>query len=429
MSGASGSISNLSLNRRFRVCLCLIALPLIAGCGSKAGPVEEGGRGAVQPGIEVLLEGARATLGGKRVGLLTHAAGIDRNLRSSVDLLRENSAVALAALFSPEHGIRGSAAAGEQVSGGRDPISGILIHSLYGKTKKPTPEMLAGIDVLVIDLQDIGSRSYTYISTLYYALEAAAGSKKRVVVCDRPNPMGGMVVDGPVLEPSFRSFIGVAPIPVVHGMTIGELAMLFNAEFKLGCDLSVISMRGWNRGMVFRETGLYWVAPSPHIPTAETALYYPIKGLIGEMGTISEGVGTPMPFHLVGAPWMDGRKLAAELPTLHGVVFRPLTVKPFYFRNAGEEVHGVQIYVTDPMGYRPVETSIHLLSAVRRLWPEKLEWHPQGHIEQLKNVDSAWGTDRIRLMITAGRPAEEIIGSYEPELKKFRAMRKKYLIY
>lgn len=375
------------------------------------------------------METSKLTLGDKRVGLLTHAAGIDRKLRSSVDLLRENRDIHLTALFSPEHGIRGSAAAGEQVAGGRDPLSGLPINSLYGKTKRPTDDMLKDIDVLVIDLQDIGSRSYTYISTLYYAMEAAAANGKEVVVCDRPNPMGGEVIDGPVLEPAFKSFIGVAPIPVVHGMTIGELAWMFNEEFKIGCNLHIVSMKGWKRFMLFRETGLYWVGPSPHIPTPETPLFYPITGLIGEMGTISEGVGTPMPFHLVGATWMDGRKLLAALPALPGVAFRPLTVKPFYFRNVGEEVHGVQIYVTDHRHYRPVATSVYLLSKIRSIWPEHFRWHPDGKPEQLKNVDSAWGTDRIRRMIGEGKPPEQIVASYQADLKNFAKIRKKYLLY
>lgn len=399
----------------------------ITACGRPA-PVGERSA-AVTPGIEVLLENPHLALGDRRVGLLTHAAAISRDIKSSVDLVQAHKEVRLTALFSPEHGIRGSAAAGEGVSGGRDPVSGLPVHSLYGKTKKPTPEMLSDIDVLVVDLQDIGSRSYTYISTLYYAMESAAENKKKIVVCDRPNPMGGTVVDGPVLDLAFRSFIGVAEIPVVHGMTIGELAWLFNQEFKIGCDLTVIPMRGWKRLMFFRETGLYWAPPSPHIPTPENALLYPITGLIGEMGTISEGVGTPMPFHLVGAPWMDGRLLAESLPKLRGVAFRPLTVKPFYFRNAGQEVHGVQIYVTDSRRYRPVETSIHILTQIRKLWPREFRWHPPDHPEQLKNVDAAWGTDRIRKWIDEGRPADEIVKSYQDDLRKFRAVRNKYLLY
>ncbi len=376
-----------------------------------------------------MLESPQAALGGKRVGLLTHAAGITRDLRSTVDVFRANPDIHLVALYSPEHGIRGSEAAGQKVEGGRDPITELPLYSLYGKTKKPTPEMLADIDVLVVDLQDIGSRSYTYISTLYYAMEAAAENHKQVVVCDRPNPMGGIVVDGPVLDPAFKSFIGVAPIPVVHGMTIGELAWFFNKEFKIGCDLKVIPMRGWRRSMVFRETGLFWVPPSPHIPTPETVLLYPVAGLIGEMGTLSEGVGTPMPFSLVGATWMDGRALAAALPKIPGVAFRPLTVKPFYFRNVGEEVHGVQIYVTDPRHFRPVETSIHLLVQIHKLWPQNFQWCPPNQPDILKNVDAAWGTDRIRKMIDEGRPADEIIASYQTDLKNFRRTRETYKMY
>jgi len=383
----------------------------------------------VQLGIEVLLENPKLVLQDQRVGLLTHAAGVDKDLRASVDLMANHADVRLRALFSPEHGIRGSAAAGEKITGETEPVTGLPVRSLYGKTKKPTPEMLADVDVLVIDLQDIGSRSYTYISTLYYTMQAAAENGKRVIVCDRPNPMGGRTVDGPILEPAFRSFIGVAPIPVVHGMTIGELAWYFNQEQNIACNLTVIPMRGWKRTMLFPATGLYWVPTSPHIPTPESALLYPITGLIGEMGTLSEGVGTPMPFHLVGAPWMDGRKLRDALPSLPGVAFRPLTVKPFYFRYAGEEVHGVQIFVHDPLRYRPVHTAIHLLCQIRALWPDQLKWHPADRPDQLQNVDSAWGNDRIRRMIADGRPAEEVISTYQDDLKQFLNRRKKYLMY
>lgn len=380
-------------------------------------------------GIEVLANDPKPFLKDGRVGLVTHAAAIDQSLRSSVDILFADKSVKLTALFSPEHGIRGSASAGEKVEGGRDPVTSLPVRSLYGKTKKPTAEMLADVDVIVVDLQDIGSRSYTYISTLYYVMEAAAENKRRVVVCDRPNPTGGAVIDGPILEPAFKSFIGIAPIPVVHGMTIGELAEFFNRELGIGCDLQVVTMRGWRHGMPFRMTGLFWAPPSPHIPTDETALYYPITGLIGEMGTLSEGVGTPMPFRLLGAPWMDGRQLAQSLPPVPGIAFRPITVKPYYFRFIGEEVHGVQLYVTDPQTYRPVEAAVHLLCQIRRLWPAHLRWHPEGNPDQRKNVDSAWGTDRIRTMIDAGEPAEKIIATWQPALQEFRTIRARHLLY
>ena len=402
----------------------LAALTACAPSSQKAEP-----RAAVELGVEVLLENPSFTLGNKRVGLLTHAAGIDSRLRSSVDRFFETKSIRLVALFSPEHGIRGSAAAGEKVSGGVDTITGLPLRSLYGQTKKPTPDMLADVDVIVVDLQDIGSRSYTYISTLYYLMEAAAENKKQVVVCDRPNPLGGMVIDGPVLDPAFKSFIGVAPIPVVHGMTIGELAWMFNDEFGIHCDLKVIPMRGWKRSMTFRQTGLFWVPPSPHIPTPETVFFYPITGLIGEMGTMSEGVGTPMPFQILGAPWMDGRKLSAAIPPLRGVAFRPITVKPFYFRFTGEDVNGVQIYVTEPLRYRPVETAIQLLCAVRDLWPDKLAWNPPGQPDVLKNVDSAWGTDSVRTQIAQGRGAEDIIKSYQAGLRDFSKRRVHYVMY
>jgi uncharacterized protein YbbC (DUF1343 family) len=289
--------------------------------------------------------------------------------------------------------------------------------------------MFSDIDVIIIDIQDIGSRTYTYISTLYYCLQTAAENGKTVIVLDRPNPMGGEVIDGPVLEPKFQSFIGIAEIPVVHGMTIGEIAKYFNKEEKINAKLFVIPMKGWKRSMNFSQTKLPWVSPSPHIPTAATSLLYPVTGLIGEAGNICEGVGTPMPFHILGAPWMDGSKYKQALPNMPGIIFRPVTVKPYYFKYKDTEVHGVQIHVTDHQIYKPVEAALHLLTTAHKLWPEKFEWMTTAKKWKLKASDRAWGTDEIRKQIIKSVPPEQIIAKWQPKIEDFKAKRKNYLIY
>lgn len=412
--------------RGLTVAATLLAALIASGCGRTVEPVKPE---RVRTGLEVLISERAGAYKGQRAGLLTHPAGVDFDLRSSIDLLRAQPDIRLVALFSPEHGIRGVEAAGEKVDGGVDSVSGLPVRSLYGKTRKPTRDMLADIDVLFVDLQDIGSRSYTYISTLYHVMEAAAEYGKKVVVLDRPNPLGGEIIDGPVLDPAVKSFIGIAPIPVVHGMTIGELALLFDEEFGIHCGVEVVPMKGWRRGMRFRETGLPWVPTSPHIPTEETPLYYPVTGMLGEMGTLYNGVGMPQPFRHAGAPWMDGQKFISALPPLPGVKFRPLTVKPFYFTFQGQTVHGAEILIHDPKQYRPVEAALHILWTIHHLWPADFRWHPVDKPELLRMVDSAWGTADVRKMIDSGAPAEAIIASWQPGLNKFKRQREKYLIY
>ncbi|MEW5691725.1 MAG: DUF1343 domain-containing protein [Candidatus Hydrogenedentota bacterium] len=384
----------------------------------------------VLPGIEVFLSEKKyySVVKDAKLGLLTNATGVDRQLQSTIDLLRNRSDFKLIALFSPEHGIRGSLLAGTKIDSSIDSQTGLPVYSLYGKTKSPTSDMLKNIDYLIIDLQDIGSRSYTYISTMYLAMESCAKNNKGVIVLDRPNPIGGITLDGPVLEPEFKSFIGIAEIPVVHGMTIAELALYFNKECNINANLLVVPMLNWKRKMIFRDTKLPWVPPSPHIPTPESCFLYPVTGLIGEMKTLSEGVGTPMPFHLVGAPWIDGYTLTNSLPKLPGVMFRPLTVKPFYFRFVGESVNGVQIYVK-PNEYKPVQTALYLLYHIKKLWPDKFQWAPEGDTLTLLQVDRAWGTDMVRKSINEGIKPEKIIESWQSKLTAFQKKRKKYLLY
>ena len=384
-------------------------------------------RVAVKPGIEVLLEHKIGLVRGKRVGLITNPTGVNSALVSTVDLLYRHPDVELAALFAPEHGVRGDFHAGETVGQNTDIKTGIPVFSLYGKNKKPTPEMLHGIDILIYDIQDTGTRGYTYIYTMAYAMEAARENNIPFFVLDRPNPLGGNRVEGNVLEPDFSSFIGLYPIAQVYGMTVGELARFFNQEFRLDCQLTVIPMMNWRREMTFAETGLPWVPTSPHIPHAETVLFSAATGCIGELNTVSIGVGYPAPFELFGAPWIDADKLAHELNhrNLPGVFFRPIHFRPYYLHFKGEICSGVQIHIRDQAQFSPAKVQIHLLEAVIRLFPEQNILDT----EQITMFDSAFGTDKVRKALLNGKSAKEIIKEWQIDLEKFRKKREKYLIY
>lgn len=397
---------------------------------AKALPVAQAKLGAqIKPGVDVLLEERLDLLHGKRVGLLTHAAAVDRRLRNTADLLAEHPKVKLVALFAPEHGLRGDVPAGDSVASYVDAITGIPVHSLYGKARRPTPAMLKGVDLLLVDLQDVGIRSYTYISTMAYAMEAAKAQGIPVVVLDRPNPLGGHVVEGPVAQKGFLSFVGIYPIPVRHGLTIGELARMFNDTFGIGAKLDVIPMRGWRREMMWWQTGLPWVPTSPHIPTSESALLFGATGLTGETN-LSDGVGTANPFAYVGAKWVDPQLLASELNDLGlpGVLFRATYFRPFGYRYAGQSLGGVQIHLTAPAAARVVEMAVHILAVVQRLWPGKLEI-VAGKTNQPSMFDLVAGTDGIRKGILQGKQAAEIMASWQPALRSFMEMRKRYLLY
>lgn len=380
----------------------------------------------IKLGIEVLLESQLDLLKGKKVGLITNPTGVDGNLKSTVDLLWENSEVKLVALFGPEHGIRGDLPAGKYVKSYTDKKTGLPVFSLYGKTRKPTREMLKGIDILIFDIQDVGVRYYTYISTMALSMEAAREKEIEFVVLDRPNPLGGINVEGPILEKKFKSFIGMYPIPIVHGMTVGELAKLFNDEFGIGAKLTVVKMEGWRRDMFFEETGLPWINTSPHIPTPLTACLYPATGFIGELKVISTGIGTTRPFEYIGAPWIEAEELAEELnrQQLPGVYFRPVHYQPFYALHAGKECHGIQIHILDGKKFKPVETGIHLISALKELYPEKMKFSLG-----TGSFDKALGTEKVSLSLKEGKSPEEIILSWQNDLKKFLAIRHKYLLY
>ncbi|MBM4160926.1 MAG: DUF1343 domain-containing protein [Ignavibacteria bacterium] len=389
---------------------------------------------AVKPGIDVLRSRNFDVLQGKRVGLITNPTGITSDLQATVDVLHNATGVELVALFGPEHGIRGDTEGGKYVENYTDSKTGLPVYSLYGRNRKPTKEMLRGIDVLVYDIQDIGARSYTYISTLGLAMEAAAQNDVTFVVLDRPNPLTGLRVEGPMLDPEFKSFIGMYPIPYVYGMTVGELAEMINMEGWLEngalCRLIVIPMEGWKRSMWWDETGLVWVPTSPHIPRAETAMFYVMTGLLGELGTANQGVGYTLPFELVGGPWVHSEKLADYLNSrrLGGVEFRPLSYKPFYFDTSNGRFHGVQIHVTDREKLSMTAVQITILDALRRVFPEK-DIYERAKPDRINAFDKAVGSSEMRTAHQNGKSVEELLRDIDQERALFMIKREKYLLY
>lgn len=380
-------------------------------------------------GLERLLENEMSVLEGKKVGLITNPTGIDRNLNSIVDVLYNHPNIELKALYGPEHGVRGSAQAGQYVEFYTDPATGLPVYSLYGATKKPTPEMLEGIDVLVFDIQDVGTRFYTYIYTMAYAMEAAKKNNIPFVVLDRPNPLGGEQVEGPVLDPTYSSFIGLYPIPLKHGMTVGELANLFNEEFGIGADLEVVEMKGWKRSWAYEDSGLEWVLPSPNMPTKDTALVYPGSALI-EGTNVSEGRGTTKPFELIGAPFINGDQLAKKLneEALPGVKFRSASFIPASSKHVGKLSHGIEIHVTDDKLFQPVLTGITLVKAIHDLYPNDFQFRAEDS-RGISFFDLLVGNGWIREYIESGRSVDDIVSRYNEELNTFKDVREEYLLY
>ncbi len=388
----------------------------------------------VKPGIEVLRERKFDILRGKRVGLITNPTGVDSRLKSTVDILFEASDVRLVALFGPEHGVRGDHPAGEKIEKYIDERTKIPVYSLYGKTRKPTPEMLKGIDVLVYDLQDIGCRSYTFISTMGLAMEAAAEQSIEFVVLDRPNPLGGEKIEGCVVEKSFQSFLGQFAIPYVYGLTCGELAAMLNDEGMLTsgvkCKLTVVPMQGWKRTMTFDGTGLPWVPTSPHIPTQLTPQYYVTTGILGELGVISEGVGYTLPFQMFAAEWIDAERFAMRMNALKldGVMFRPTTFKPFYGRSKDKELKGVQIYITDYSKADLMSIQFMLLQVHNDLYPDKNPLE-MADAKAIKSFDKVLGTDEVRKRFIKSMRWEDVKEYLNRGVESFKKKSKKYLLY
>lgn len=374
-------------------------------------------------GLEVLQSQGFFPLKGKRVGVITNPTGVDRSLKSLAELLSSTDGVTLAALFAPEHGAAGSSGAGETVSDRRDQRSGVPIYSLYGKVRRPTKEMLDGIDVLIFDIQDIGVRTYTYLSTLGEALEAAAESHIELWVLDRPVPVGAGRVEGPVLEEALESFVGHHPVPLRHGLTVGEFALMVNEERRLDAKLQVVRMEGYRRDVPYENTGLIWISPSPNIPTLDAALAY--AGMVLIEGTnVSEGRGTTRPFQLLGAPWVDGDGLSSRLNSLGlpGCRFRSVLFVPTTSKYKGEECGGVELHMTDRRAFEPVTAAVALLEAVRLLYPGKLEIRAEP-------FDRLAGTASLREALERGTPFREIVKSWQAELAAYRKRREKFLLY
>ena len=386
----------------------------------------------VRSGLEVMTASDFNLLAGQRVGLLVHPASVDSGLHHGIDLFHSSKGkFDLVSLFGPQHGLYGETQDNMiEWEGFRDPRTGLRVYSLYGENREPAEEMLKDLDTIVIDLQDIGSRYYTFIWTVFFTLKAAATYEKKVVVLDRPNPINGISMEGPILKPVFRSFVGFYPLPPRHGMTLGELACLFNEE--IGSILKVVKLENWDRQMWFDETGLPWVMPSPNMPTLETALVYPGICLL-EGTNLSEGRGTTRPFEIFGAPWIDPRVFCNEIKKrdLPGVYFRPLQFIPTFNKFKGELCGGAQLHVQDRSTFRPFLSAVAILQVVKILYPEHFQWRdpPYEYEREKLPFDILAGSDELRMAIEGGIPLRDIEASWQKDLISFQSLRKRYLLY
>lgn len=384
-------------------------------------------------GIDELLRDRCRILAGRRVGLLVHPASVDSHLRSSVDLLAGHPDVQLRALFGPQHGLWGETQDNMiEWSDCEDRAHRLPVYSLYGETRKPTARMLEGLDTLVVDLQDVGARYYTFIWTLALVLEAAGEQGVEVVVLDRPNPLNGITLEGPVLDPAFASFVGLLPIPVRHGMTIAELALLFRHHFGLDCELQVVPMRGWRREYYWEDTGLAWVPPSPNMPHPGTAVVYPGACLF-EATNVSEGRGTTLPFEYLGAPWIDPQQFAAELNdrAIPGAFFRAVRFQPTFHKWCGHVIGGIHLHVTDRQSFQPWRTGLFLLEGFRRHSGGRFDWLPPPYEYEYEKmpIDILAGTDAVRHRLEAGAEVAELAADLEEGLGEFAQLREEYLLY
>ena len=378
----------------------------------------------VRPGIEVFLSDLPAAVKGKRVGLITNQSAIDRSRTPVIDRIATHQDLKLAALLAPEHGIRGTAAAGEKIEDDIDPKTGVKIHSLYkAEDRGPTPEMLKDVDVLVYDLQEVGGRTWTYVSTMILSMQAAAKKGIPFVVLDRPNPIGGEIVEGALLDPKFKSFVGMYPIPARHGMTVGELATMFNKQHAIGANLIVARVENWRRSQWLDETGLPWTNPSPNLRSLAALKSYP--GSVYFEGTnLTEGRGTDRPFEQIGAPWLNAAEVAKTMNAkgLPGIRFEAITmtVEPTAAKFKGQTIAGIRFAVTDHRAYRPVRTALILIDEIRRQHPQEFAWGP--------SIDRLTGSDKVRLAINAGQlPA--LLEEWDREAASFLESRKPYLLY
>lgn len=417
------------------------AAAVVAAMLTNVGKVNAGeARVKVRPGIEVLESRGFEGLKGKRVGLVTNPSGVDRNLRSTIDILHDAKDVELVALFGPEHGVRGDAYAGDKVSDDVDPVTGVKVFSIYGKYREPSQEMLDGIDVMVYDIQDVGTRSYTFISSLGLVMRACAKKGIEVMVLDRPNPLGGLKVEGCCVEPGYYSFVSEFEIPYIYGLTVGELAIMINEEGlnrgekgyepALKCKLSVIPMDGWRRKMSYIETGLPWVLPSPNIPYPQSAVNYPSSGITGEFNNyLNIGIGYTLPFETFAAEWIDAEALKKELDSynLPGIAFRIIHYKPIAGSSKGKLLHGVQFYYTDYEAADITLTQFYVMQAVNRLYPEHNPFEMSK--DRIGMFDKVCGTDYVRRNFSKRMEVSDIIDYWNKDVKKFKTLSKKYYIY
>ena len=414
-------------NNRLQVifcCLFMLCLPFQSWARNKQ----------VMTGIDVLEQQAFKCLQGKRVGLITNPTGVNRHLVSTVDVLNNAPGVNLVALYGPEHGVRGDVHAGDKVDNIKDAKTGLPVYSLYGKTRKPTAEMLKDIDVLVYDIQDIGCRSFTFISTMGLAMEAAAENGKEFVVLDRPNPIGGLKVEGNITDNDCISFVSQFKIPYLYGLTCGELAQMLNGEGMLTnsvqCKLTVVKMKNWKRKMNYAATGLQWIPSSPHIPQAVTAYYYPTSGILGELGYLSIGVGYTIPFQMFAASWINAIQLADAMNAHHlsGVTFRPIYLKPFYSVGKGEQMQGVQMHITDYQAIQLTPIQFILIEEIARLYPEHSVME-HADTKRFGMFDKVSGSKQIRERLALHNRWADVKSYWDKDVEAFKALSKKYYLY
>ena len=422
--------------------ILFLAIVSLFAIDANSQPVEENtsaSRVTVKTGVEVLRERGFAGLEGRRVGLVTNPSGVDRYLKSTIDILFEAPQVNLVALYGPEHGVRGDVYAGGKVDDTKDEATGLPVYSLYGATRKPTPQMLEGIDVMVYDIQDVGARSYTFISTLGLVMEACAAKGIEVMVLDRPNPLGGNKIEGCYVEQPFNSFVSQYRIPYVYGLTVGELANLINEEGlnrgqkgdqePVKCKLTVVPMEGWTRDMLYEDTGLPWVLPSPNIPFKESPMYYASSGISGELyGFMNIGIGYTLPFQIFGALWLDPEKLKDRLESygLQGISFRTIWYKPYFGSLAGKLVKGLQFFFTDYGKARLTDTQFFVMQAVAELYPDKKAFEV---VSSIGLFDKVCGTDYVRKEFSKRYKVADIIHYWRKDEDDFRNLSRQYHLY
>ena len=429
------------MKRILNIIIALVAFAVVVpSCTAKADK-ECCTKEVVKTGIDVLESNGFKQLQGKKIGLVTNPSGVNNKLVSTVDILANAPGVELVALYGPEHGVRGDIHAGDKVSDDVDPKTGVPVYSLYGKTRKPTPEMLKDVDAIVYDIQDNGCRSFTFISTLGLLMEAAAENGKEVIVLDRPNPLGGNKVEGNLVEAGNFSFVSQFEIPYLYGLTVGELAKMLNEEGMLKgekgnndtivkCNLTVVPMEGWSRDMVYTDTKLPWVLPSPHMPQAETSYYYPATGILGELGYMSIGVGYTLPFQMVAAQWINAAEFADALNALAlpGVTFRPINIKPFYSVGKGENMGGVQIYITDYAKAHLTSIQFYIMQEVARMYPEH-EVMANADKGRFRMFDLVSGSNFIREKFTETKQYKDIEAYWNKDVESFKQKSAKYYLY